>query len=237
MPYPVESALSGIQRTEDRMWYRRTFDVPSSWRGGHGWCSTSARSTTTRRVWVNGNQVDHAPRRLRRVLASTSPPRSRSTGRRRSIVGVEDLTDDDVAAGRQAAPGARPRHLLHRQLGHLADGVAGTGAGRHITKLDMTPDARRQHAAADRAATAIEGTVEAVAYDGGRVVGKVTRPGEPASCALPVPNAKLWSPDSPFLYDLRCPLLDRQARRSTRSARTSACARSARRRARTASCG
>ena len=29
VPYPVESALSGIQRTEERMWYRRTFDVPS----------------------------------------------------------------------------------------------------------------------------------------------------------------------------------------------------------------
>ena len=34
MPYPVESALSGIQRHEDRMWYRRTFTVPASWRVG-----------------------------------------------------------------------------------------------------------------------------------------------------------------------------------------------------------
>src|SRR5882757_4972098 len=31
VPYPVESALSGIQRSEERMWYRRTFDVPSRW--------------------------------------------------------------------------------------------------------------------------------------------------------------------------------------------------------------
>ena len=33
VPYPVESALSGIMRHESTMWYRRTFSVPESWRG------------------------------------------------------------------------------------------------------------------------------------------------------------------------------------------------------------
>ncbi|WP_239014365.1 hypothetical protein [Archangium violaceum] len=28
VPFPIESALSGIQRHQDRMWYRRTFTVP-----------------------------------------------------------------------------------------------------------------------------------------------------------------------------------------------------------------
>ena len=31
VPYPVESALSGIMRHEERMWYRRTFTVPANW--------------------------------------------------------------------------------------------------------------------------------------------------------------------------------------------------------------
>jgi hypothetical protein len=31
--YPVEFALSGIQRHVDRMWCRRTFSVPPSWHG------------------------------------------------------------------------------------------------------------------------------------------------------------------------------------------------------------
>ncbi|MGP4089808.1 PA14 domain-containing protein, partial [Streptomyces sp. KR55] len=34
VPYPVESQLSGVERHEDRMWYRRTFTVPSDWRIG-----------------------------------------------------------------------------------------------------------------------------------------------------------------------------------------------------------
>src|SRR5579862_2055600 len=31
VPYPMESALSGIMRHEDRVWYRRTFSVPKEW--------------------------------------------------------------------------------------------------------------------------------------------------------------------------------------------------------------
>src|SRR5215470_5965517 len=30
VPYPVESALSGLMRHEPRMWYRREFEVPSA---------------------------------------------------------------------------------------------------------------------------------------------------------------------------------------------------------------
>lgn len=36
VPYPVESQLSGIERHEDRMWYRRTFTVPKGWHVGDG---------------------------------------------------------------------------------------------------------------------------------------------------------------------------------------------------------
>ena len=75
MPYPVESALSGIQRTEERMWYRRTFDVPSKWRGKDRLVLNFGAVDYDTRVWVNGKQVDHAPRRLRLVLRGHHRPR------------------------------------------------------------------------------------------------------------------------------------------------------------------
>ncbi|MGH9061533.1 MAG: sugar-binding domain-containing protein, partial [Acidimicrobiales bacterium] len=62
VPYPVESALSGIMRHETQMWYRRTFQVPNNWQvGGRGqrlllhfqavdWDAT---------VYVNGHEVTH----------------------------------------------------------------------------------------------------------------------------------------------------------------------------------
>src|SRR6266567_3560630 len=31
VPFPVESALSGVMKRADRLWYRRTFVVPHEW--------------------------------------------------------------------------------------------------------------------------------------------------------------------------------------------------------------
>lgn len=59
VPYPVESQLSGIERHEDRMWYRRTFTVPADWHIGSGkrlrlnFGAVDWRSE----VYVNGTKV------------------------------------------------------------------------------------------------------------------------------------------------------------------------------------
>ncbi|MFD0577038.1 hypothetical protein [Dactylosporangium darangshiense] len=49
--------------------------------------------------------------------------------------------------------------------------------------------------------------VKAVAKAGSKVVGTATGAAG-TELRVPVPNAKLWSPDSPFLYDLQVTLLD-----------------------------
>ena len=36
VPYPIESALSGVMRQvseKERLWYRRTFETPAAWKG------------------------------------------------------------------------------------------------------------------------------------------------------------------------------------------------------------
>ena len=94
-------------------------------------------------------------------------------------------------ADRQAAPGRRPRHLLPRQLGHLADGL--DGAGRRLpasTASTMTPGPRRPARSSSPA-----DTVPAHGPDrrgGGRttdggMVGQVTGAAD-TELALPVPE-------------------------------------------------
>jgi hypothetical protein len=81
--------------------------------------------------------------------------------------------------------------------------------GVHVTNLEMTPDlsASALRLTAHVAGASAGQRVEATAYDGKRKVGTVT--GAPnQELKLLVPNAKLWSPDSPFLYDLRVRVLD-----------------------------
>jgi hypothetical protein len=63
VPYPTESALSGIARHEDHMWYRRTFTVPEAWQVGQGQRLRINFGAVdhTATVWVNGTEVAHTP--------------------------------------------------------------------------------------------------------------------------------------------------------------------------------
>ncbi|SDK12936.1 Glycosyl hydrolases family 2, sugar binding domain [Actinopolyspora mzabensis] len=56
VPYPVESALSGIQRHDDHMLYRRDFRVPPHWRGDELLLHFGAVDQEAT-VWVNGERV------------------------------------------------------------------------------------------------------------------------------------------------------------------------------------
>ena len=58
VPYPTESALSGIERHDDQMWYRRTFEVPGTWRGQRVLLHFGAVDQIAT-VWVNDRQVAH----------------------------------------------------------------------------------------------------------------------------------------------------------------------------------
>ncbi len=204
VPYPVESALSGIQRSEERMWYRRTFDVPSRWKKDRLVLNFGAVDYDTT-VWVNGKQVTTHRGGYDSFQVDITDALKRH-GSQELIVGVEDLTD---AAWQ---PVGKQRQVPDRGIFYTgSSGIWQTVwlepvAPKHITDLDMTPDI--SDGSLSLTAHAAGGTVEAAAYDRGRLVGKVRGPAN-TELRLPVPKAKLWSPDSPFLYDLRVSLVDR----------------------------
>ncbi|WP_253830646.1 glycoside hydrolase family 2 protein [Prauserella aidingensis] len=56
VPFPPEAALSGIGRRVERMWYRRTFDVPADWRGDRTLLHFGAVDQVAT-VWVNHQLV------------------------------------------------------------------------------------------------------------------------------------------------------------------------------------
>ena len=78
VPFPVESALSGVMRPvseNERIWYRRTFEVPAQMAG-------PARAAAFRRGGFRGDGLGQrpgsrpAPRAATTPSASTSPTRS-----------------------------------------------------------------------------------------------------------------------------------------------------------------
>lgn len=59
VPYPVESALSGVMKTftpDQKLWYRRTFAVPPTWNGQRVLLHFGAVDWDSQ-VWVNGQSI------------------------------------------------------------------------------------------------------------------------------------------------------------------------------------
>ena len=102
VPFPMESALSGIRETAEFVWYRRAFDVPAAWRGQRILLHFGAVDWETT-VFVNGREVGrhrggYDPFTLDITDALTP------AGPQELIVGVADAMDPrhPQAAGKQS---------------------------------------------------------------------------------------------------------------------------------------
>ncbi|MFJ4923295.1 PA14 domain-containing protein [Streptomyces sp. NPDC088725] len=204
VPYPVESQLSGLERHEDRMWYRRTFTVPKNWKVGEGkrlrlnfdavdWQSE---------VYVNGKKVaehkggyDHFSADVTDAL---KPGRTQEL-----IVGVYDPTD---AANGENPPMGKQRLDPSGIWYTPSSGIWQTVwmepvAADHADSLKLTPDVPGGKLAVEVRGIRAGVPVTATAYDGKRKVGTAKgRSG--VALSVPVPHAHLWSPDDPHLYRL-----------------------------------
>jgi len=208
VPFPVESALSGIQRSEERMFYRRTFQVPAKWRvdrAGQRLMLNFGAVDYDATVWVNGKKVTTHRGGYDRFSVDITDALTTS-GPQELIVGVEDRADATWQ------PLGKQRRVPDRGIFYTgASGIWQTVwlepvAANHVTELDMTPDLADESLRLT-VHTPSKATVEAVAFDGKKKVGKV-RGSSNEPLRLPVPDPKLWSPDSPFLYDLKIRVLD-----------------------------
>ena len=199
VPYPVESALSGVmERVEGRrLWYRRSFRVPERWAGQRVLLQFGAVDWETT-LWINGTEVgthrggyDPFGFDITEALAETDD--------QEIVVSVLDPTD----------AGTQPRG---KQV-NSPEGIwytPSTGIWQtvwlepvpptHITDVQMTPDIEAGVLELEVQGNKI-GNVVAAVLDGEEVIADV-RGVVGETLKLPVPDAKLWSPDAPFLYDL-----------------------------------
>ncbi len=201
VPYPIESALSGIKRHEDNMYYRRTVTVPSTWSGKRVKLNFGAVTWETR-VWVNGVRVGstHTGGYDAFSLDITSALKS---GANEIIVGARSTVDGGLfPIGKQRKD---PSGIFYTAASGIWQTVWLEPVNEaSITRLDTTPDV-----SAGVLDLVVQGTsglqARAEVLSGGQVVGTATGP-TGSHLRIPVPNARLWSPDDPFLYDLRVSL-------------------------------
>jgi len=197
VPYPVESALSGVMKHADRLWYRRTFRVPEAWAGKRVLLHFGAVDWEAT-AWVNGKELGTHRGGYDGFSFDVTDALKAGGGEQEVIVRVFDPTDaSHQPRGKQVL---KPGGIFYTPTTGIWQTVwlEPVPAAR-IAGLKVVPDVDGGKVRVTvQTAGDVAGLDVAVNVGGGNtVVGPPDRPLE-----IPVADAKLWTPDSPHLYDL-----------------------------------
>lgn len=208
VPFAVESSLSGVGKRvgeSKELVYRRTFDVPSAWKGKKVLLHFGAVDWKAD-VWVNGIKVgSHTGGFTPFSFDITGALQSK--GDNTLLVKVWDPTDKGFQPrGKQVSD---PNGIWYTPVTGIWQTVwLEPVNASHIDELRITPDIDNNLLYLDPVmenATA-DDLVEVAVWDGQTQVasGKSIN-GETVQIEMPE-DVKLWSPASPFLYTLRITL-------------------------------
>ena len=205
VPFAMESSLSGIGRHADRVVYRRTFTRPALSEGERLLLHFGAVDWYTQ-VFVNGRNVGAHSGGFDPFTFDITDA-LRAAGSQELVVSVYDPTDKfGQPRGKQVS---NPEGIWYTPVTGIWQTVwLEPVPAASIASLAMTPDvagSALRITVRGRGATSGH-RFHAVARSGETVVGEVLGP-VGTELRLPVPRPRLWSPDDPFLYDLRVTLL------------------------------
>ncbi|MBN2579638.1 MAG: glycoside hydrolase family 2 [Pirellulales bacterium] len=205
VPFPVESALSGVKKPvgeENRLWYCRTFDVPEAWRQGRVLLHFGAVDWETT-VRVNGKEM--------------------GTHRGGYDPFTFDITDALIPGERQEVVLAvwDPTDAGHQPVGKQVRKPAGirytaaTGIWQtvwlepvprqSVAGLKIVPDVDRGTVSVAVQTTGVDRdrqcSVVVVARDDENEIARAHGPAD-KPVELNINQPRLWCPEAPFLYDL-----------------------------------
>jgi beta-galactosidase len=203
VPFAIESALSGVGHLlepNETLWYRRTFNhqTPS----GHRTLLNFEAVDYTCTVFVNGTEVG-------KHVGSSDPFKFDITdvlqdGDNEVVVKVIDKTAPEQTLGKQTL---KPKGIYYTRVSGIWQTVwLEDVPTRHLAMVKMKP---RIGEGTLRVLPTLAGTpiagerLKITVRDQGKEVGTAD-----AALSVRIPNSKLWSPDSPHLYDITIELFD-----------------------------
>jgi len=213
VPFPVESALSGVAKPvgpENRLWYMRTFQIPAKWKGKRVLLHFGAVDWEAT-VWVNGEELG-THRGGYDPFSFDITDALKESGEQDIAIRVWDPTDTgSQPRGKQVR---KPNGIWYTAVTGIWQTVWLEPVPQiHIESLKITPDVDEQAVEVVGNVTATVGDLDfkVVVFDGAKQVWQgrqIKISGDAAGVArpsikIPVKDAKLWSPDDPFLYNLK----------------------------------
>ena len=206
VPFAVQSQLSGVASAisdQQRLWYRRTFRPGAVPRGSRLLLHFGAIDWEAH-VFVNGRQIGtHTGGYDPFSFDITSA--LKGTGDQELVVSVWDPTDKGPQPrGKQVL---EPKSIWYTAVtGIWQTAWLETVPDAYITNLEMGTDASAGTITVTvRSNSGAAGNALVTVNDGGRPVANGTGPAD-QPIVVRVPQPKLWSPDQPFLYDVRVKL-------------------------------
>ena len=203
VPFPVESALSGIMKPvggDNKLWYRRTFESPKKTEGrlllhfgAIDWQAT---------VWINGKEVGSHQGGYDPFTFDITDA-LKADGAQEMVVGVWDPTND----------GPQPRGKQVKKPGGIfytpVTGIWQTVwlepvSSTYVKSLKIMPDVDGKKVRVQIELGGdpnFKGEIGIGVMDGEKEIGEI-KGDAGKELELAIPNPKLWSPDSPHLYKI-----------------------------------
>lgn len=208
VPFAPEATLSGVVKHYERVWYRKLVTIPSEWTGKRILIHFGAIDWESE-VYINGTSMgvhkggyDEITYDITDQLVGTGP--------QEIIVRVFDPTKDyGQPRGKQTTT---PGGIMYTCVTGIWQTVwLEPVAAQNIENIRITPDIDNNVLKLTVNTANAQGlTVKAIAKDASAIVGSVSGSAN-AELIIQVPNAKLWSPEDPFLYDLDIKLIGENA--------------------------
>lgn len=203
VPFPIESSLSGVQKSvgeNTELWYRRTFIVPSGWKNKNVVLNFGAVDWQAE-VWVNDIKIGthkggYTP------FSFNITPFLQKGAEQKLVVKVWDPTDKGFQPrGKQVE---NPHGIWYTPVTGIWQTVWIEPVEKtYITQLKTVPniDGGNVTVLVSAEGSTTADIVEAKVMENGKVIG-AGKAAAGQQVLVSVPNARLWSPETPFLYDM-----------------------------------
>ena len=209
VPFAVESSLSGVQKRlgrDNELWYQRDFTVPSKWKNEKVLLHFGAVDWKAD-VWVNNVKVGQHTGGYTPFSFDITP--ALVNGKNSLVVKVWDSTDEGFQPrGKQVN---KPEGIWYTPVSGIWQTVwLEPVPEKYIENIRITPDIDNNTLAVETFTNGASSVnrIEVKVKEGPKVVATAQAINNlPVEIAMPE-NVKLWSPDSPYLYDLEITLFN-----------------------------
>lgn len=202
VPFPVESSLSGIQQTVNEnqvLCYHRQFTIPKEWREKDILLHFGAADWKTE-VYLNGILIGRHTGGYTPFSFDITP--FLTSGEQTLTVNVWDPTDHYFQPrGKQVS---QPANIVYTAVSGIWQTVWIEPVNeKHISALKILPDIDKSTISVkvNTENTSPGDFVEVKLLNNGKLLA-TSKAVYTENLEIPVPDVQLWSPDSPFLYDL-----------------------------------